>query len=220
MAKIKLINKNLTIPNLLSAVRIIIVPIFGYYFIKGKTIEAILLLILSGITDCMDGFITRKFNQITEIGKILDPFADKITQGTVALCLAIKYPAICPFLILFLVKELTMLGCGIYLIGHKKKKPGASLWFGKVATIMFYVSTGIIFTMMIFKTPEHTFNLVSNILLCCTAVMMVYSAIGYLKVYLNKLDSKDEADAINLKEEMKAKKEVNIESKKDAKKSF
>lgn len=117
----KSINKNLTIPNLLSVIRIVIVPFFAYYFIKGQTYPAIALLILSGISDCLDGFIARKFNQITEIGKILDPFADKITQVTVALCLAIRFPAICPFLILFLVKELSMLVCGIYLIGHKKR---------------------------------------------------------------------------------------------------
>lgn len=204
----KAINKNLTVPNLLSVIRIVIVPFFAYFFIKGKTYEAIVLLVLSGISDCLDGFIARKFNQITEIGKILDPFADKITQVTVALCLAIRFPAICPFLILFLVKELAMLGCGIYLIGHKKRKPGASLWFGKVATVMFYISAGVIFFMEILKVAEHTFNLVSNCLLFLTAVMMVYSAIGYLKVYLSKLDSNAEADAINLKEEMKAKKEV------------
>lgn len=204
----KAINKNLTVPNFLSVIRIVIVPFFAYFFIKGKTYEAIVLLVLSGISDCLDGFIARKFNQITEIGKILDPFADKITQVTVALCLAIRFPAICPFLILFLVKELAMLVCGIYLIGHKKRKPGASLWFGKVATVMFYISAGVIFFMEILKVAEHTFNLVSNCLLFLTAVMMVYSAIGYLKVYLSKLDSNDEADTINLKEEMKAKKEV------------
>ncbi len=205
----KSINKNLTIPNLLSVIRIVIVPFFAYYFIKGQTYPAIALLILSGISDCLDGFIARKFNQITEIGKILDPFADKITQVTVALCLAIRFPAICPFLILFLVKELSMLVCGIYLIGHKKRKPGASLWFGKVATVMFYISAGVIFLMEIIAVPVHTFNVVSNCLLFLTALMMTYSAVGYLKVYLTKLDSNDEADAINLKEEMKAKKEVN-----------
>lgn len=74
---------------------------------------------------------------------------------------------------------------------------------------MFYISAGVIFLMEIIAVPTHTFNVVSNCLLFATAVMMTYSAVGYLKVYLTKLDSNDEADAINLKEEMKAKKEVN-----------
>ena len=83
MTNQKTYNQNLTIPNLLSLIRIIIVPFFAYYFMQDKILPATILICLSGLSDAVDGFIARRFNQITELGKILDPFADKITQGTV-----------------------------------------------------------------------------------------------------------------------------------------
>ena len=102
-------NQNLTVPNALSVLRIIIVPFFAWFFLKENLVAAVGLLALSGLSDMFDGMIARRFNQITELGKMLDPFADKLTQGVVALCLAIKFPAICPVLLIFIVKELAML---------------------------------------------------------------------------------------------------------------
>ena len=66
-------NQNLTIPNAMSLFRILIIPFFAYYFIKGNWTAAILVLGLSGLSDALDGFVARRFNQITELGKMLDP---------------------------------------------------------------------------------------------------------------------------------------------------
>ena len=67
------------------------------------------VLALSGLTDMLDGWVARRFDQITDLGKMLDPFADKLTQGVVALCIALRFPAIRPLLLLFILKELLML---------------------------------------------------------------------------------------------------------------
>lgn len=161
-------NQNLTVPNALSVLRIIIVPFFAWFFLKENLVAAVGLLALSGLSDMFDGMIARRFNQITELGKMLDPFADKLTQGVVALCLAIKFPAICPVLLIFIVKELAMLCCAIILL-KKKKRPCAAMWYGKVATVMFYLSVSVIVIMDgFFQVKTLVFDVVSNILLLLT----------------------------------------------------
>ena len=105
----KPINQNLTVPNAMSVFRILVIPFFAYFFLKGNLTAAIVALGLSGLSDALDGMIARHFNQITELGKMLDPLADKLTQGTVAICIAVHYPSIWPLLALLVLKELVML---------------------------------------------------------------------------------------------------------------
>ena len=201
-------NQNLTVPNLLSVIRIIIVPFFAYYFMQDKILPAAILICLSGLSDAVDGYIARKFNQVTELGKILDPFADKITQGTVALCLAIQYPAICPLLILFILKEFAMLCLAIMLL-RKHKKPCAAKWYGKVSTTLFYIAVIVIVTMSLFgvnTSSPHVFDIVSYILLAITAIMMIYSAVKYFAIFRELMLSTDPKDKLNLPKEIKAKK--------------
>lgn len=205
MSEQKLRNQNLTVPNLLSVIRILIVPFFAYYFLKDNIVASVILLVISGLSDAVDGLIARKFNQITELGKMLDPFADKITQATVAICLAIKYPAICPLLILFIVKEFAMLVLAVLLL-KKQRKPCAAKWYGKVSTVLFYLSVIVIVTMSIFQVEQAVFELTANILLAITAVMMIYSGIKYFAVFRTLLRSEDPVDWINLPEEIKTKK--------------
>lgn len=205
MSEQKLRNQNLTVPNLLSVIRILIVPFFAYYFLKDNIVASVILLVISGLSDAVDGLIARKFNQITELGKMLDPFADKITQATVAICLAIKYPAICPLLILFIVKEFAMLVLAVLLL-KKQRKPCAAKWYGKVSTVLFYLSVIVIVTMSIFQVDQAVFKLTANILLAITAVMMIYAGIKYFAVFRNLLRSEDPVDWINLPEEIKTKK--------------
>lgn len=198
-------NQNLTIPNALSVLRILIVPFFAYYFVKDNLPVAVSLLVLSGLSDLFDGMIARRLNQITELGKMLDPLADKLTQGVVALCLAIRYPIICPVLVLLMVKELIMLVGAIVLL-KKKKRPGASKWYGKVSTVLFYLSVSVIVIMDGFFQPEpQMFNLVSNILLGITGVFMVYAAWKYFQIFRVILHSGDEKYDLNLPDEIRAK---------------
>ena len=108
----KLRNKNLTVPNAMSVFRILVIPFFAYFFLTDHLAAAVVALLLSGLSDALDGLVARRFNQITELGKMLDPLADKLTQGAVAVCIAIRYPSICPLLFLLVTKELVML-CGV-----------------------------------------------------------------------------------------------------------
>ncbi len=201
----KPINQNLTVPNALSVLRILIIPFFAWFFMRDQLAAAVVLLVLSGLSDCVDGFIARRLNQVTELGKMLDPLADKLTQGVVALCLAMKFPVIGPVLLVFILKELVMLCCAIGLL-KKKKRPCAAQWYGKVATVMFYVSVALIVVMDGFLHVEGlAFQVISYVPLILTAAMMIYSAVRYFQIFLKILRSDDEKYELSLSDEIRAK---------------
>ncbi len=134
-----------TIPNILTFIRILLVPVFAVLFLKNYYMIALVILLLSGLTDFFDGKIARKFNQISSLGKLLDPIADKLTQITIAVLLFFKFrsasdaslKAFSWVFLLFLVKEASMLIGGSIMLS-KGIRPGASEIVGKVATFFFY----------------------------------------------------------------------------------
>ena len=177
-------NRVLTVPNAMSGLRILIVPFFAVLYLKGYVAAAVALLLLSGLTDMLDGLIARKFNQITELGKMLDPFADKLTQGVVALCIALRFPSIRPLLLLFILKELLMLSCAVVLL-KKHKRPCAAKWYGKVATVMFYMSVSAIVLLdgLGIMGPDKQ-NIAAFVMLGLTGIMMAYAAVKYFQIFL------------------------------------
>lgn len=135
----------LTIPNLLSVIRIILVPVFAYFYMNGKVGISIVILVLSGLSDFFDGKIARKFNQISELGKLLDPVADKITQITLALLLYLSFAkaeddmlkAFSWVFLIFIGKEAFMVIFSVFML-LLNLRPCAAEIFGKLATFAFY----------------------------------------------------------------------------------
>lgn len=145
------------LPNLLTLVRIALIPLFVYVFLwedgmiqadidmmektNGYLLAAI-IVVVSGLTDAADGYIARKFNMITDLGKALDPFADKLTQAAVVVCLVIRYNEIwwlvAALFTFIVVKEITLLIMALLFL-KKGQDLGGAKWFGKVSTIVFYV---------------------------------------------------------------------------------
>lgn len=188
-------NKNLNIPNALSALRVVLIVPFAIFFMQGRIALAATMLIISGLSDMFDGMIARKFNQFTELGKMLDPFADKLTQGTVAVCLAIKQPMLIWLLAIFVFKEVSMIIGGCILV-KKKKKPCGAKWFGKVATTMFYISFTLIVAL---KGIWHYENDILTItMLSITAAFMIYAFIRYCRIFFDLLHSTDPKDNLDL----------------------
>ena len=102
-------NKIITIPNLLSFFRICMIPVIIWsYCIKGNPLLAGEILLLSGLTDLADGYIARRFHMISNLGKILDPVADKLTQAAMLLCLFTRFPHMLLLIVIMAVKELYM----------------------------------------------------------------------------------------------------------------
>lgn len=114
-----------TIPNLLSTFRIVLAFVFLAAFYQsgasGRSNLLTAIILLSALTDFLDGKIARKFNMVSELGKILDPIADKITQGVLILCLMKEYSLLKWLFLLFAVKEAFM---GIVGVKVLKKNPG------------------------------------------------------------------------------------------------
>lgn len=128
-----------TIPNLLSLFRLCLIPLCVWlYCVKDEPLWTTAVLFLSGLTDVVDGFIARRFNMVSDLGKVLDPIADKLTQAVMLICLVTHYPRmLIPFLAMA-VKEAFSAVTGILAIKKTGKVFGAK-WHGKVATVLLYI---------------------------------------------------------------------------------
>lgn len=128
------------------------IPIFVYFYITAETREEYFIssgvLFLSGLTDALDGFIARRFNQGTRLGQLLDPIADKLTQIAVVGVLMLKWPVFVFLFLLFIIKEGYMFFENVRLY-RKNVTLDGSKWYGKVATIVFYLT---MFLAVIFPT--------------------------------------------------------------------
>ncbi len=126
------------IPNALTIVRFILIPFIVYYILTSQYIAGFIVLTISGLTDVLDGTIARKFNFITNFGKLIDPLADKATQ--IAVLASLTFKGIVPLWILMIVfiKEILMVSGASFLYG--KKLVVSSRWYGKLATVLFYVA--------------------------------------------------------------------------------
>ena len=132
-----------TIPNILCYIRILLVPLFMVlYLTAGDSVVqhyvATSLIFVAGFTDFLDGQIARRCNQITDLGKFIDPLGDKLMQFAIAIVLVIHYDWMWVLLSIFIFKELFMLVCDIILFTRDVKLSGAK-WFGKLSTFVFYV---------------------------------------------------------------------------------
>ncbi|MBR3737981.1 MAG: CDP-alcohol phosphatidyltransferase family protein [Eubacterium sp.] len=129
-----------TIPNWLCFLRIASIPVFSTLFIKGQYIAAFIIMIVAALTDLFDGKIARKYNMVSNLGKILDPIADKLSQMAIVVILIVKYwnGMLRYILFLFIIKELLMLAGGALLLSKGLRPTAAEMW-GKVATTVFYV---------------------------------------------------------------------------------
>ena len=181
------IRHNLTVPNVLTAIRILIIPPMARLLLKQNYIASGALLLLSALSDLFDGFIARKFDQITDLGKILDPIADKLTLIAVVMCMSVLYPDTLMFIIVLFVKEILMLCGGAFLL-RMKIKPPAARWYGKVSTTIFYTS---IITLVVLKAVwGFTNHVLSITLIAVTTVTMLFSLTMYFMVFVEIIKEK------------------------------
>lgn len=125
------------IPNILTSFRIILIPIFIYFFLNNQFSLSSKIFVISGLTDLFDGYIARRFNAQSRWGEGYDPLADKLTIIFVVLCLAFK-GLLSGFISFFLLlKEILMISLGLYMYNNKIKVK--SDWFGKLGTLLFYL---------------------------------------------------------------------------------
>lgn len=161
-------NKQIfSIPNILSLIRIGLIPFILWAFFINQVWLSAGLIVFSGLTDIADGYIARRYNMTTPLGKALDPIADKLTLLSIIIALCFISPAVIVVLSIFVIKEAIMGIEGIVIL----KKTGttySSQWHGKLATLFLY------FTMTIHVVWTNILKILSIILLCiCTALMIL-----------------------------------------------
>jgi len=170
----------LTIPNLLSFFRLILIPVYMVIYLNAEDTAdytcAGIILAASCITDMFDGKIARKFNMITTFGKFLDPLADKLTQFSLLLCLAIRYPVLWFVFGLFVCKELFQLFAGIVAAKHGYILKGA-LISGKVCTAVLFTS---LVAMVIFPKIDPA---IINLIAVVDAIVLALAFADYLITY-------------------------------------
>lgn len=170
-----------TIPNLLTLIRILLVPVFAVLFYNGEFLCAVFVLAVSGISDFLDGKIARRFNQVSALGKLLDPVADKLTQITLAILLYITFhsaqnetlKAFSWVFLVFIVKEAVMVVGGAVMLAFGIR-PGAAEIYGKVATFAFYA---VMLIIICFGPEVGAFRAVFTLPDVVMMVLVVISAI-------------------------------------------
>ncbi len=170
------------IPNMLTVLRIVLLPFIAWAYLNDKMTIAIILLLISGISDVLDGFIARRFNMTTALGKVLDPISDKLTQGIILACLAVRFRYLLALFFLLFIKEMIMGITGFYVV----RKTGivySSRWHGKATTVLIYSTI-----MLHFLFPNIP-KFIADILMIASICMMFISMRLYLKDNIKRLNS-------------------------------
>ena len=176
-------GKILTIPNLLSCLRLALIPCFVWEYLVNKSPQmTVLLLLISGLSDVADGFIARRFNMVSNLGKVLDPLADKLTQAAMLVCLTSRFPMMMLPFGLMVVKEMVCVGTGLAAIDSTGEVRSAG-WHGKLATVLLYA---MLITHVLWTEIPPALSL--GLVWLCSA-MIVLSGILYGVSNLRKIRS-------------------------------
>lgn len=181
-----------SIPNILCYIRFILIPVFVVQYIKAQEpreyLQAAAVVLASGITDLLDGFIARTFDMVTELGKLIDPIADKLTQAALIFILIVKIKWMFLLLILFVVMQLFMLIAGLAMLKKGKRLDGAK-WFGKVSTTVFYAVM-----LVLIAVPKLSPRITNILMLICGGFLGLSFALyvrEYVRMYReSKLEEK------------------------------
>lgn len=167
----------LTIPNMLSMFRILLIPVIWVLYREEQYFWAAWVIFLSGLTDIIDGRIARKYNMVSDLGKILDPVADKLTQGILILCLSVRHRLMIPLVIVFAICE-----CGKLFMGYFTMRQFGSInsakWHGKLTTVLLYTVMTLLILFPGISSPA------ANTMIAICGIVIVASFAMYLRFYV------------------------------------
>ena len=185
------------VPNALTVLRFLLIPIIVIACVQGQYILAIAVLSISGLTDILDGTIARKYNYITDFGKLMDPLADKATQISLLTTLFIKGAIPIWILAIVVLKEFCMVSGASFLYGTELVV--SSKWYGKLATVLFYVA--MVISLFLEQIGNTTNNIIKAIGIADTIIyylavittiasLIMYMKAFYIQGYLKKNNEK------------------------------
>ena len=175
------------VPNILTIIRFLLIPIIVVFAFQDNYIATIIMLTVSGLTDVLDGYIARKFNFISNFGKLMDPLADKMTQIALLGTLAIQKIIPVWIIVVVIIKEFLMVSGASFLYG--KELVVSSKWYGKLTTVLFYVAIVCsLFTQYWNGTLINNYSLSSipefaTYIYYLAIVTTVFSLVMYIKAF-------------------------------------
>lgn len=175
------------VPNILTIIRFLLIPIIVMFAFQDDYIATIIVLTISGLTDVLDGYIARKYNFITNFGKLMDPLADKMTQVALLGTLAIQKIIPVWIIVVVIIKEFLMVSGASFLYG--KELVVSSKWYGKLTTVLFYVAIVCsLFTQywngtLINKYSLSTIPEFATYIYYLAVVTTIFSLIMYIKAF-------------------------------------
>ncbi len=209
------VDKVFTVPNMMSFFRIVLIPFIIWAYLGLKSVPVTVILIaVSAVTDILDGWVARKFNQVSEFGIFIDPVADKLTQGALLICLIPRYKLIIALVVVFVIREAIMFFAGLKVKLVTDKLQSAK-WYGKVNTV---VVEGVIMALIIFtKIPRTVANILIGVCILSVAVSLVLYLIGYRKILADAAKAEQEENPeenpeVNQEENTEVDSEENPES--------
>ena len=170
----------LLLPNILTYIRFILVIVFILVYMNAKTpgdyLVSAIIIVASGITDVLDGFIARHWNMISDLGKIIDPIADKAMQFSMMFCVCVKYRGVIILVIIYAVKEIISAIVSAYLFTRGKHLNGA-MWCGKLCTVILFL------VMLTLVAIPHVSLRVVSYMIGFSAAFMLLSFFIYMREY-------------------------------------
>ncbi len=170
-----------SVPNILSYVRILLIPLIIVCYLTLKNyLLTVLLIIASGLTDVVDGFIARKFDMVTDFGKFIDPVADKLTQIALMACIVPRYFWAIILIAVMALKELLLFSWGVKTF-NQSEKVNSARWYGKVCTLFVYSVIIVLFLSPIISLPLFW----AYALIVTAGIVVIWSTVMYGLFYHN-----------------------------------
>ncbi len=168
------------LPNMITVLRIVMTPFFAWLYLIGQHVWSFLLLAAIMISDLVDGHLARKYHLQTKLGALLDPFADKLAQITICICLYLHHIAPLWFMIALILKEASQIVLA-YICLRKKVEVQPARWYGKAATTLFYavICFNLVFVPLIELPP-----VLPQILFVVAACSLYFAFINYIFIHL------------------------------------
>lgn len=180
----------LTIPNAMSAFRIVLIPFIIWAYAIDRYYLSVGLVVLSAVSDMLDGLVARKLNMISDFGKFIDPVADKLTQAALLVCLMTNHRHIYILFVILAVKEIATLFMGA-VVFKRHDSVNSAKWYGKLCTVVFESTM-----MLLMLFPETNEDIVHLAIVICAAVM-IFAFVMYSLFYLGILLRRGKASGSN-----------------------
>ena len=172
------------VPNILTVIRFIFIPFIVISIVLSNYILALVLFTLSSLSDVLDGYIARKYEAITDFGKLMDPLADKLTQISTLFTLYIKRIIPIWIVVIIILKELVLISGASFLYG--KKLVVSSKWYGKLATVLLYIAVVSSLLIRLYDLPKFDIYIYVLAIGLTIAALLGYIDHFYKKGYLPK----------------------------------